>query len=102
MAMEEEAVPIIMDIGSGHFKAGFAEDDALASVAPLLRAARVEVVRSVDLRHVQGVRAAGSSLHWSMGNEAGAGGAVGTGPANPVLGTALVSTLEAGWALGGG
>lgn len=34
--MEEEAVPIIMDIGSGHFKAGFAEDDAPKYYVPMI------------------------------------------------------------------
>lgn len=36
MALEEEAVPIIMDIGSGHFKAGFAEDDAPKYYVPMI------------------------------------------------------------------
>ena len=34
--MEEEAVPIIMDIGSGHFKVGFAEDDAPKYYVPMI------------------------------------------------------------------
>ena len=34
--MEEDAVPIIMDIGSGHFKAGFAEDDAPKYYVPMI------------------------------------------------------------------
>lgn len=34
--MDEEAEPIILDIGSGHLKAGFANDDAPKSYVPMI------------------------------------------------------------------
>jgi len=34
--MDEENEPIIIDIGSGHLKAGFASDDAPKNLVPML------------------------------------------------------------------
>lgn len=34
--MEDDSVPIIMDIGTGHLKAGFAEDDAPKHYVPMI------------------------------------------------------------------
>ena len=34
--MDEDSEPIIMDIGSGHLKAGFANDDAPKSYVPMI------------------------------------------------------------------
>ena len=34
--MDEEAEPIILDIGSGHLKAGFANDDAPKCYVPMI------------------------------------------------------------------
>ena len=79
--MEEDNEPVIIDIGSGHLKAGFASDDAPKSLIPMV------IGRPVNKALLVGMEAKDSYIGHEVKDKRGV-----LNVSNPVVGGVIKST----------